>query len=196
MSLLRAALLSLRDRLATHEKAEPVGACKSVGRRSLYRRERVAGRISVVGSGSYDGVNQKRVSAAMDRFTEPGRWGVLDNLREGEHPTTVAPRGLLRRKDGAGQPPPVVSVVMPVYNAAATLEECLTRLGQSTFEDFEVVVVDDGSTDESNDILARFPVRVVSSTGRIGPAAARNLGAHAATGEFLFFIDLWSARTP
>jgi GT2 family glycosyltransferase len=96
---------------------------------------------------------------------------------------------LSRRKGEAPDPPPKISVVMPVYNAAATLEECLTKLAQSTFEDFEVVVVDDGSTDRSKEIMSRFPVRVVPSSGRVGPAAARNLGAQVATGEYLFFID-------
>src|SRR5262245_35557753 len=101
--------------------------------------------------------------------------------------TSIA-RWLSRRKASAAQPAPAVSVVMPVYNAEATLEECLTKLGYSTFEDFEVVVVDDGSTDRSNDILTRFPVRVVPSSGRVGPRAARTLGAQVATGEYLCFI--------
>ena len=43
---------------------------------------------------------------------------------------------------------------MPVYNAEATLEECLAKLGQSTYEDFEVVLIDDGSTDSSKEIWA------------------------------------------
>jgi GT2 family glycosyltransferase len=78
---------------------------------------------------------------------------------------------------------------MPVYNAAATLAECLTRLFHSTFTDFEVVVVDDSSNDQSMAIAANFPVQVVPSGGRVGPAAARNIGARAARGEILFFID-------
>src|SRR5215510_1865659 len=102
---------------------------------------------------------------------------------------TSLTRWLARRKGPAAQPGPKVSVVMPVYNAETTLEECLTKLGQSTFEDFEVVVVDDGSTDRSPEILSRFPVPVVPSPGRVGPAAARNLGAQVATGRILFFID-------
>ena len=84
---------------------------------------------------------------------------------------------------------PMVSVVMPVYNAAATLEECLARLFQSRFGDFEVVVVDDGSTDRSREIMNRHPVRVVPTSGRVGPAVARNLGAEVARGAYLFFID-------
>src|SRR4029077_18836071 len=82
-----------------------------------------------------------------------------------------------------------LSVVIPVYNAEATLAECLTRLSVSSFSDFEIVLVDDGSTDRSRAIAANFPLRVVPTAGRIGPAAARNLGARAAEGELLFFLD-------
>src|SRR5262249_5558276 len=107
-------------------------------------------------------------------------------------------RWLARRKGPAAQPGPKISVVMPVYNAQATLEECLTKLGQSTFEDFEVVVVDDGSTDRTKEILSQFPVRVIPSSGRVGPAAARTLGAQGAAGGFLFLIasDVRGPRDP
>jgi GT2 family glycosyltransferase len=102
---------------------------------------------------------------------------------------TSITRWLSRRRGPAPEAAPQISVVMPVYNAEATLEECLTHLGDSTFEEFEVIVVDDGSTDGSREIMGRFPVRVVPTSGRVGPAAARNLGAQVATGEYLFFID-------
>jgi GT2 family glycosyltransferase len=97
-------------------------------------------------------------------------------------------RWLARRRQPATVTPRI-SVVMPVFNAESTLAECLTRLCSSTFPDFEIVLVDDGSTDQSRAIAANFPVRVVPSEGRVGPAAARNLGARAATGQILFFID-------
>jgi GT2 family glycosyltransferase len=89
----------------------------------------------------------------------------------------------------AAAPAPCISVVIPVYNAAQTLGECLNRLFQSRYGNFEVVIVDDGSTDATRRIAAAFPCRIVPSGGRVGPAAARNVGAQAATGEFLFFID-------
>jgi len=101
---------------------------------------------------------------------------------------TSMARWLARRRSPAVATP-AVSVVIPVYNAAATLAECLTRLFQSTYVDFEVVLVDDGSTDQSPAIAANFPVRIVPTSGRVGPAAARNVGARAACGPLLFFID-------
>ena len=71
---------------------------------------------------------------------------------------------------------PRVSVVVPAYNAESTLAECLVRVFDSTYEGLEVVLIDDGSTDHTRAIAARFPVRLESTGGRVGPAAARNLG--------------------
>jgi GT2 family glycosyltransferase len=102
---------------------------------------------------------------------------------------TSMARWLSRKRGTAAATLPKVSVVIPVYNAEATLKECLGRLFDSRFRDFEVIVVDDGCTDQSPAIAATFPLRVVPTSGRVGPAAARNLGARMATGEVLFFID-------
>ncbi|HXJ35644.1 MAG TPA: glycosyltransferase family 2 protein [Candidatus Eisenbacteria bacterium] len=102
---------------------------------------------------------------------------------------TSMARWLSRKRGSAAATAPKVSVVIPVYNAETTLTECLTRLYESRFQDFEAIVVDDGSTDQSSTIAGTFPVRIVPTAGRVGPAAARNLGARMATGEVLFFID-------
>jgi GT2 family glycosyltransferase len=101
---------------------------------------------------------------------------------------TSMARWLARRRQPGGATPRV-SVVMPVYNAEATLAECLTRLCNSTASNFEIVLVDDGSTDQSRAIATNFPVRIVPTAGRVGPAAARNLGARVAEGDIVFFID-------
>jgi GT2 family glycosyltransferase len=101
---------------------------------------------------------------------------------------TSMARWLARRRQPAGARPRI-TVVIPVYNAGATLAECLTRLCNSTFAEFEIVMVDDGSTDQSRAIAANFPVRVVPTAGRVGPGAARNLGARVAEGDVLLFID-------
>src|SRR5438093_870138 len=89
---------------------------------------------------------------------------------------TSMARWLARRRPAA-HGAPAVSVVIPVYNAAATLAECLTRLFQSTFVDFEVVVVDDGSTDQSAAIAANFPLFYT-------PAAAIRRDAFVRAGGF------------
>jgi len=111
-----------------------------------------------------------------------------DAPRQGR--VTSMTRWLSRRRAEEKSPAaPKISIVMPVYNAERTLAECLTWIFRSSFGSFEVILVDDGSTDRSAAIAATFPVEIVPTQGRIGPAAGRNLGARAARGEILFFID-------
>lgn len=76
-----------------------------------------------------------------------------------------------------------------MHNSAAYLRECLRHVGLSGEAPAEVLVVDDGSTDGSADVAREFGAKVLSTGGRKGPAAARNIGARAATGKILFFID-------
>src|SRR5438105_1569058 len=83
----------------------------------------------------------------------------------------------------------MLSVIIPVYNGERYLRSCLEHLRRSTVSNYECIVVDDGSTDQSRDIACSFGVTVISTEGRVGPARARNLGAKAATGEVLYFID-------
>src|ERR1044071_1505350 len=82
-----------------------------------------------------------------------------------------------------------ISVIVPVYNSAGYLRSCLEHLRRSTLSDYECIVVDDGSTDDSSKIASEFGFRVLTTGCRRGPAFARNLGARAATGDILFFID-------
>ena len=82
-----------------------------------------------------------------------------------------------------------VSVVIPVYTAASDLQQCLTSLSVSTVPPLECIVVDDGSTDDSVKIAAQHGAKVLSTGGRLGPAGARNMGAKAARGEIVFFLD-------
>jgi glycosyltransferase involved in cell wall biosynthesis len=84
---------------------------------------------------------------------------------------------------------PLFSIVIPVYNGGDLFRRCLEALRQSTLTDWELVVVDDGSTDGSDGLARQFGARVFKTEGRCGPAAARNLGAQGARGHYLFFID-------
>jgi GT2 family glycosyltransferase len=86
--------------------------------------------------------------------------------------------------------PPVISVVIPVRNGARTLEACLRAACGAALPNDEVVVVDDGSTDESATIAARHPCRLVRLGNNRGASAARNAGAAAAHGDTLFFTDV------
>ena len=82
-----------------------------------------------------------------------------------------------------------ISVIVPVYNGARTLAECLRAIFASDFADYEVIVVNDASTDESMDIVRRFPCRVISFEKNQGAARAKNEGARAAQGDNLLFTD-------
>jgi glycosyltransferase involved in cell wall biosynthesis len=93
---------------------------------------------------------------------------------------------------------PLVSVVVPAFNAAKTISETLRSISQQTYSALEIVVVDDGSTDETADIARRYGatdarVRVVTKPNG-GVASARNAGIHCTKGAFVAFIDaddLW-----
>jgi len=84
---------------------------------------------------------------------------------------------------------PALSVVIPVYNGGSDLGRCLRRLRDSRGTDFELIVVDDGSTDGSAAVAAWFGARVISNPEPLGPASARNTGARAASADLVFFLD-------
>ena len=83
----------------------------------------------------------------------------------------------------------LISVVIPVHNGEASLATCLDAVGLSTHTNFEVVVVDDGSSDQSAALAKASGAQVLATDGCRGPAHARNLGAGAAQGDVLLFID-------
>ena len=83
-----------------------------------------------------------------------------------------------------------ISVVIPVHNGEKYLRECVESLLNQTLRPSEVIIVDDGSTDQTPYIAGSFGDPIVFlSQNQAGPAAARNLGVEAASGEYLAFID-------
>ncbi len=82
------------------------------------------------------------------------------------------------------------SVVIPAYNSEGSIARCLTALIDQTFatDDYEIIVVDDGSTDGSDAIIKSYPVRYIWQENA-GPASARNRGANEATGGVILFTD-------
>jgi len=83
---------------------------------------------------------------------------------------------------------PQVSVVVCTHDGAATLNKCLSGLARVHYPHFEVVVVDDGSTDDSHQVAAAYGVRLIRTENR-GLSAARNTGAEAACGEIVAYLD-------
>ncbi len=86
-------------------------------------------------------------------------------------------------------PTPRISVIIPTYNAARTLDDTLQAVFASQYPDVEVIVVDDGSTDASAEIAGRYPCTVVRLPANIGAARAKNAGAERASGDIVFFTD-------
>ena len=83
---------------------------------------------------------------------------------------------------------PKISVVVCVYNGAALLRECLASLAAVDYPALEVIVCDDGSTDESRAVAGDFPFEVLA-LDRVGLSRARNAGIDRATGDIVAFLD-------
>jgi GT2 family glycosyltransferase len=82
-----------------------------------------------------------------------------------------------------------ISVIIPNHNGSRTIGKCLGALCASVYDNFEVIVVDDASSDDSVAIIRRFPCQLVTLDSHSGASKARNAGARAGSGDLLFFID-------
>lgn len=84
----------------------------------------------------------------------------------------------------------MISVIIPVYNDRDHIAQCLNSIFSCNYKkQFEVIVVDDGSSDGLSRIVSSFPCRFISTGRNSGPGAARNLGAEFAKGDILAFVD-------
>lgn len=86
-----------------------------------------------------------------------------------------------------------ISIIIPVYNVAGYIETCLDSIMKQTFEDYEVIIVDDGSTDGTSDIIDQYAsnyskINVVHKKNE-GVSVARNVGITLAKGEYYLFFD-------
>ena len=89
---------------------------------------------------------------------------------------------------------PLISVVMPVYNGAALVDRALRSVQSQTFGNWELVAVDDASSDASGELLERWAaddprIRIVRLKARGGPGAARNAAIRAARGQFIAYLE-------
>lgn len=85
------------------------------------------------------------------------------------------------------------SIIVPVYNVEKYLDKCLASISEQTFKEFECIVVDDGSPDNSNDIIDRYVNKdqrfKVIHQKNMGISAARNAGLAIAQGDYVAFVD-------
>jgi glycosyltransferase involved in cell wall biosynthesis len=91
------------------------------------------------------------------------------------------------------QPTPLISVITPFYNRARYLQQVVDTVAGQTFKDAELVIVDDGSTDDFSaavhDLKSTIPLRPVRLHRNVGAASARNVGLDHAAGRFVAFLD-------
>lgn len=91
---------------------------------------------------------------------------------------------------------PQFSIIVPAHNAQQDLPACLEAIARQLTPDGEVIVIDDGSTDQTAEIAVRFGVRLGRISKAGGPSAARNLGAQLSSGEILVFVDADTVPAP
>ena len=99
---------------------------------------------------------------------------------------------------------PKVSLIIPVYNAAAYIEACIASLMAQTMDDVEVILVDDHGSDDSIQVAQNYiavhssskQFRFLSTPHNMGPGPARNVGIEAAQGEYIGFVDSDDVVTP
>lgn len=85
---------------------------------------------------------------------------------------------------------PAISIIIPVYNTEKYLTQCFDSLINQTFQDFEIICVDDGSTDDSRKILSQYHQKVLLKISEHkGVGYARNLGLKFAKGKYIHFLD-------
>jgi glycosyltransferase involved in cell wall biosynthesis len=87
----------------------------------------------------------------------------------------------------------IISIIIPTYNEKDVLEDCIELLGEQIYGDFEIIVVDDGSTDNTESVVKNLKSQISNlkflTQKHQGAGAARNLGAKHARGEILVFVD-------
>ena len=96
---------------------------------------------------------------------------------------------------------PLVSIVVPVYNVEEYVEECLDSIDAQTYDNVEIVIVDDGSTDGSRDVCERFAAKTkravkILSQDNAGLSAARNTGIDSCAGNYVVFVDSDDVLSP
>ena len=82
-----------------------------------------------------------------------------------------------------------ISIIIPCFNSQKTLGRCLQSVLASSFKDFEIILVNDGSNDKTTEIGKSFPIKIIDLSKNQGAAVARNKGASLAKGRILLFLD-------
>jgi len=115
-------------------------------------------------------------------------FGLTDADRRPKPALKAVQRAFAEVPLGSAMRYPRMSVIVCVYNAAQTVRDCCEGILSLDYPDFEVIVVDDGSTDRTAEIVAEYPFQLIRTPNR-GLSNARNTGLGAATGEIVAYTD-------
>lgn len=83
---------------------------------------------------------------------------------------------------------PKFSIIVPVYNTEKYLKRCLDSISKQSFTDYEVIIINDGSTDNSSNIISKYSYEVINQENQ-GLSMARNNGVKVSSGDYLIFLD-------
>ena len=119
---------------------------------------------------------------------EDWAFGLTDRARKPKPALQVVRKAFEEFPFPPAGPWPRISVVVCSYNGSRTIRDCLEGLAKLRYPNYEVIVVNDGSTDETASLAQEFPFRLISTENR-GLSAARNTGYQEATGEIVAYID-------
>jgi glycosyltransferase involved in cell wall biosynthesis len=115
-------------------------------------------------------------------------FGLVDRDRRPKRALAAVSKAFSELPFPTNLPWPRISVVVCAYNSETTLPTCLTGLRELEYSNYEVIVVNDGSTDRSAEIASDYGFRLIDTENR-GLASARNAGLEAATGEIVAYMD-------
>ena len=115
-------------------------------------------------------------------------FGLTDKLRKAKPALNTVKKNFQQIPFTPGEDWPFFSVVICSYNGSLTIRECLEGVTKLNYPFYEVIVINDGSTDATPEIASEFDVKLISTTNQ-GLSAARNLGASVAKGEIISYID-------
>lgn len=84
---------------------------------------------------------------------------------------------------------PLISVIIPAFNASLFIQQCIENVLSQTYKNLEIIVIDDGSTDNTAELVSQYPVKLIRQQNQ-GLSVARNAGMAATSGDYLHFMDV------
>ena len=84
---------------------------------------------------------------------------------------------------------PKISIVVPAYNASKTIDRCIQSLLKQNYKNYEIIIVDDSSTDNTSELVKKYPVKLLKTPKNTGAGGARNIGIESSRGEIIAFTD-------